>query len=525
MQYGRREIYTDVEEITSENIISVLKQAMIDFLPNAEDCDFLLKYEKGMQKKTRVKKYRVDIDQWCVDNIANEITEFKTSFNWGNPITLVQRGEKDGGTQKETSAIALLNECYEAEKIKQKTQDLARFVEICGIGFTIVDLKTEYEPGDSFFSVNVLDPRFSFIIKSNRYIDRRAMLGVTFRRDIKGNAFFTCFSKDTRYEILNLVKVINGKPKKDKEGKDVTTWEFAERSGEENPLNRIPIIEWIRSYDRMGCFERQISEMDNLNLLVSDFTNDVDQNTQAIWHGNDVDFPKDEQGNEQHPKTNDWMITQTTKDGKTPFVKPLAIDYDYAGMLNQMIYRVNRIKEKCNVPQRNDNSGGSTGIAMSDATGWTNAEIEASMQDQIKEGCKMEEVKVVLAAIQESPDVSPDSPLLSLKYSDITPSISRQKNYELTTKINFFATAVGHGIHGLHALRAMNAFPDVNQVWEDSKDLIEAYQKSIFEKSSQNQAEGGEGEEKPNSDRYEQDESDQIENSPMLDSNRTSTTE
>lgn len=41
----------------------------------------------------------------------------------------------------------------------------------------------------------------------------------------------------------------------------------------------------------MGCFEQQISEMDNLNLLISDFTNDVEQNTQAVWHTNDVDFP------------------------------------------------------------------------------------------------------------------------------------------------------------------------------------------------------------------------------------------
>lgn len=45
----------------------------------------------------------------------------------------------------------------------------------------------------------------------------------------------------------------------------------------------------------MGCFERQISEMDNLNLLISDFTNDVEQNTQAVWHTNDVDFPVEQE--------------------------------------------------------------------------------------------------------------------------------------------------------------------------------------------------------------------------------------
>jgi hypothetical protein len=87
---------------------------------------------------------------------------------------------------------------------------------------------------------------------------------------------------------------------------------------------------------------------------------------------------------------------------------------------------------------------------------------------------------------------------------DIKPSIKRQKNYELTTKVNFFATAVSHGINGLHALNAMNAFEDVNKVWEDSRELIEKYQSSIFDKQ-----------EEPK-DRLDADYSDQIKNSPNL---------
>ena len=98
VQFGRKEIFTDVMEITKENVISVLRQAMIDFMPNQSDCEFLLNYEAGLQSKTREKTYRKDIDCWCVDNIANEITEFKLGFNWGNPITLVQRGVNGFGT-------------------------------------------------------------------------------------------------------------------------------------------------------------------------------------------------------------------------------------------------------------------------------------------------------------------------------------------------------------------------------------------------------------------------------------------
>ena len=53
----------------------------------------------------------------------------------------------------------------------------------------------------------------------------------------------------------------------------------------------IPIIEWERADDRMGVFEREIPEINRLNLMLSDIGNDIDQETQMIWHTNDVEFP------------------------------------------------------------------------------------------------------------------------------------------------------------------------------------------------------------------------------------------
>ena len=497
MQFGRREIFTDALEIDAKNIITVLKDAIAIHEANRTQIDFLLNYDAGYQPIEREKTYRSDIDCECVDNVANEITEFNLGFKWAFPITLVQRGNDKTKSEK----ISLLNDFYETQNIKSKTQNLGRFIEICGVGYTFVDVapKGHISP----FVVESLDPRFAFVVRSSRRIDRKIMLGVVYRQDSEGNRHFTCYTDKLRFEIRNIYEVENGEERKKE------TWEEADRSGERNPLGCVPIVEWIRSHDRMGCFERQISEMDNLNLLISDFTNDVEQNTQAIWHTNDIEFPtekvKDKDGNEieqvKRPQSNDWMQTFTTQDGKTPFIKPLSVDYDYTGMLNNILSRRSLILQKCNVPQRNDNSGGSTGIAMSDATGWSAAESSANKQQNITEDCKMQEVAIVLKAIALFAN---GSELSALSVMDIKPSIKRQKNYELTTKVNFFATAVSHGINGLHALNAMNAFEDVNKVWEDSRELIEKYQSSIFDKQ-----------EEPK-DRLDADYSDQIKNSPNL---------
>lgn len=518
---GRKEIFTDVAEVTSENLIDVLQKAMIAFSAVADECNFLVDYEKGVQPIKRKKQYRSDIDCKCTDNVANEVTDFKLGFQWANPTTLVQRGDKPSEKFDIAEAISQLNEQYDLAGIRKNTQKLGYEVETTALGYVFIDVneRDDWQEGDSYFTHDVLEPNCTFIVKSSRYIDHRPMLGVTFRTDEWGNRYFTCYTNKQRFDVVNLQKIVNGN-----EEKKVNEWKEESRSGEVNPLGMIPIVEYIRSHDRMGCFERQIPEMDNLNLLVSDFSNDVDQNTQAIWHCNDVDFPteiiKAADGTEteqvKKPQTNDWVQTYTSQDGKTPFINSLAIDYDYPGMLNNIITRRALILQKCNVPQRNDNSGGSTGIAMSDATGWSAAETAAAKQQSIMDGCKMQEVKVVLAAIKKHSKLPADSPLRHLKYSDIKPNTNRQKNYELTTKVNFFATAVSHGINGLHALKAMNAFEDVNQVWEDSRELIEKYQQSVFDKDAQNNAVGGDGEQKPNADRLEQDRSDQETNSPNM---------
>lgn len=481
LQYGRKILYTDVSEITYENVIEVLQKNISGHEANATDIDRLIRYDAGEQEKIRIKKYRADIDNWCVDNLANEAVEFWLGFAW-NPITLVQTDELEDARKDVVAGISLLNRGYRAEKIKKKSQQLGRYVEIGAVGYTYISTNEDWHEGESYFNYEVLNPEFTFVIRSSYYIDQRIMLAVTYRKDSKGNRFFTCYSKDRRYEIKNLVEIQNGSIVLDNK----PTWEHDIRSGEENPLGIIPIVEWIRSYDRMGLFERQIPEMDNLNLMVSDFVNDIDQNTQAIFHTNDVEFPKEiiempdgtKKEVEKKPKSGEWLQTFTPREGKTPIVETLGVDYDYPGMLQNIITRRSLILQKMNVPQRNDNSGGSTGVAMSDATGWSAAEMAANKQQNIMEDCKMDEVKVALAAIRNSSFIEPDNPLLKLTISDIQANTNRQKTYELTVKTNAMCALLAKGFDLDDVLTIAPLFSDPNQVSVRSGAGVRKYQEA-----------------------------------------------
>lgn len=497
---GRRKIYTSEPEITRDNIISVLKKAYSAHQINVAEIQYLIDYERGIQPLKREKTKRKDIDIRVCDDIANYIKKFHVGYFWSSPIMLVQRGSRemhDTDAEVDSSGITALNEMLKnGENIGYKDQCMAEFVEICGIGHRLVDIKTDFADDDMFWNsqgqfvgslVNVytLDSRYAFCVYFDG-IGQKKVLGVTFSKR-GGKLFFTCFTDRERYEI-------NG-------------WEI--KSVTTNPLGKIPIVEYERSFDRMGCFERSISEMDSLNIMVSDFTNDVAQRTQEIWWGNDLDFPEDENtGEPTAPKSGQWVLTSSGAD-KNPKIQPLSSTFDNNGTLTAIDRQRNWILQKTNVPIQYDSSGGgSTGVAMDISSGWSDTEVAAMQKQQMVDKGKREELNLILKAISMVPEkILPlDSPIRQVHSMDVDFRYLRKRNLDISTRANALSTLLSHGIDGRHALISADIFPDVEQVWVDSKEGIEAYQRATYLNSANGETES----------RTTQDLSDQIVNSPIL---------
>lgn len=501
MRLGRKQIFTNKKEITKDNLLDVLRKAIPEHNGNSADMDYLINYEAGDVTPIREKVYRKDIANFVPDPIANYIVEFKLGFEWGNPITFVQSDDDDvEDNDVLTKALSLLNQNYRAQRIKTKQQEMARFLEICGVAYTFVDTNMDWQEGDSYFTVDVIDPRWGFVVRSNAYTDKRVVLGVVFWMNDKGEKHYTCFTRSSRFEVENYTIIRE----------------------DMNPLGKIPIIEWIRSYDRQGCFERLIPLIDDVTFTVSSFLDDVQGNTDAIWFGTDIEFEKEivtlEDGTtkevDKKPKNGEWALAYSSKDGKKPELKPLSIDYDYPGILENISSTRNHIWRLAHVPQRNDNSGGSTGVAMDDAAGWTDAEAEACRKQMLSDSSKMEEVAVVLAAVRMSPYINQDNPLMQLRYSDVAPNFKRSKTYDLVSKCNSYATMLSHGFALEDLVANIPLFEDGSQVVARSGEGVRKYQESIWAK--ENAADGGEGESPVNADRLQADLSDQIGNSEAL---------
>lgn len=488
--YGRQTITTPYREITPENVIEVLQSALGKFMENVSDCNFLIDYYYGKQplKRKDEKKVMEWIDFQNVDNVAQEVTDFWTAFSDGIPITLIQRGDVETG---KSEGIAKLNNQYAMTGIDRATNKMAFYKQITGLVYTHVDINNEWEEGEPYIVRNVLDPRCAFVVRSAYYLDKRVMLGVTANMDDDNVRYFTAYSKDYMF-IIKAMKIVNPQTNKDE-------WKYShmDRSGEPNPLKRIPINEWLRTEDRTGVFECKIPSMDNLNLLSSDISNGVQQGIEAFWWTNDVELEKkevtDEDGNvtlvEKKPQPGDWLHTNTLRNGSKPSIQSLTLDYHIADMVSNYLSQRAIVLQQCHVPQRNDNSGSSSGLAMDSASGWADAENIASAQECITKGCQMEELRIALSAIKESPYVDPTDPMLELLPSDIEPSIRRPRNYELLTRVNAFAALISKGASIEDSLAAAPIVPDASQFVARSGEGIRKYQEANVWKSSETKEE------------------------------------
>ena len=482
---GRRKIYTDVAEITKKNVIQVLSKAIPYHEQNKADISYLLNFEKGIQPLIREKVVREEIDIESISNLASEITEFKLGYFWGNPIALVQKSDKNpkgSDAKTDNSAISLLNEMYDAEDKDSKDQELARYIEICGIGYQMIDIKRNVDDGNSVFDLITLNPLYTFIVYSSD-VYHKPILGVTYVTKEDGTSLYTCISKDSVYIIENMYQIINGA----KTSK--LDYDFGNRSGEANPLGEVSIIEFERSYDRMGCFERQISELNALNVLESDLVNDVAQNTQAIWWGNDIKLEEDPTtGEPVGVKGGQWILSQTTGQNNKPDIKPLVLQYDYAGVLENIQTKHDYILERAFVPKQSDPGGGSTTGAMSLSSGWSACEAVAGKEALIVKKSFQERNRLALKAIKKSPDTISGSPLLTLSANDVEIRFIRQKTFDMATKVNSMSTMIQNFVHPRVAMESVDFFPNLAEAVNESVDMMLEYQKGLLKSQTQPQS-------------------------------------
>ena len=252
--YGRKQIITDVEEITSENILKILPTVYNDHQLNVAQIEYLYNYYKGKQPVIqRTKEIRPEICHKIVENWANAIVSFKVGYLCSSPVQYVSG--KSGIDI--TDEIDRLNDIMDSHGKAAVDKDLIEWQMICGTSF-----RSLFADEDDLLIVNSLDPRKAFVIYSND-ITQKPLAGCYVsekRENGKPVRYMTVY---TPTQILTI------------KGKKVV-------ESQENALGMIPIMEYPANNARLSAIEIVIDLLDAINDLDSNRLDGVEQFIQSL---------------------------------------------------------------------------------------------------------------------------------------------------------------------------------------------------------------------------------------------------
>ena len=442
--YGRRVITTDVDEITSENVVDVLRKAMSVHELNRSEIEYLWKYYKGDQPiLTRTKAVRPEICNKIVENRANEIVSFKVGYLCGEPIQYVGRNCEESVTDN----IGALNEYMFLVDKPALDQEVVEWGMICGTAYRMVLDNGAYtaDSDEAPFEMFTLDPRDTFVVYSND-VKRRRMMGVKYNTDEYGFKTYSVYTDNQCFTI---------------EGDKVTAI-APQGLGE-------PIIEYPANNARLGAFEIVLPLLDAINNVESNRMDGIEQFVQAFVKFINCDITK-----EDFEALKDLgAIKVKSVDGQNADVDIVTneLNQQQTQTLKDDAYQA--VLTICGMPNRNGGSSTSdTGSAVLLRDGWSLAESRAKDSELMFKRSEKEVLKLVLKLCDGLAD-------LKLKLKDIDMKFTRRNYDNIQSKSQVLVSMLQQPkVHPLLAFTHCGLFSDP----ESAYTMSNAYYEEQMEK-------------------------------------------
>lgn len=442
--FGRQKILTDVDIITKENVVDVLRNALAVHMKNRSDIEFLYNYYRGDQPIwRRVKDVRPEIINKVMENRANEIVSFKVGYLMGEPIQYVTRSDSEALANQ----VSKLNDYVLSEDKAAKDEELAEWMHICGTAYRMVlpDSTADVEMDEAPFEIYTLDPRNTFVVYHNG-LGEQPVMGVKYVQ-LENETVYSVYTKDMYFEITGTDEIRNAEPQ----------------------YLGIPIIEYPLNTARLGAFEVVLPLLDAINNVDSNRMDGVEQFVQALMLFHNVDIDEEQ-------------FSMLRKDGAIKYkdVDPnfkASIEY-LTAELNQtqtqtlVDHMYNTVLTICGMPNRNGGKSTSdTGSAVILRDGWSAAEARAKKAELM---FKRSEKEFLRKAIRICNDLAD----LSLKMSAIEVRFTRRNYENITAKADVLTKMLSNDkIHPYLAFQHCGLFTDPNVAYKMSMDYYETKQK------------------------------------------------
>ncbi|WP_310604882.1 phage portal protein [Anaerosporobacter sp.] len=454
--FGRKQIFTNVKEISKDNIIKVLGDSIATHWSNRAEIRYLDRYYRGDQPILyMVKKVRPEINNKIVENHALEIVRFMNAQKFGEAIQYINRTKDENITKMVDS----LNDLMSALDKYAHDIELGEWQSICGTAYRFIwiDNSKEYS-----FDLETLNPMNTFVVYSTGN-GKKPLMSVQLVKSEKGKNQYQCYT-NKEYFLIEGSKVIEEKP---------------------NGMFRIPIVEFPNNSRRLSDIEIVSTMLDAINSVQSNRLNGIEQFVQAFMKFVNCEIDED-----------DFLkmcelgaIAIKGHQGVTADVDLISqqLDQEQTQVSKDDLYKNILIIE--GMPSREQNTGGDTGQAVYLRNGWDFAEQRAELIEPIIIRSEKRFLDIVFYILKtKNKDIK-------LDIKDIDVKITRNKTDNMLVKSQALLNYLSAGLNPKIAIASCEAFGDPEKVYMQSKDYLDAKYKTVNmlkeEVQSQSEMNGG----------------------------------
>lgn len=443
--FGRRVIYTDTDNITSENILEVLGKALKVHLLNVSEIEYLLKYYRGNQPiLERTKEYNTEICNQIVENRANEIVAFKVGYLMGEPVQYVARKGEEA-----VDDINLLNDYVFSEDKASKDRELAEWWHVCGTSYRMCLPNPNADEDEAPFTIYTMDPRNTFVVYWSG-LGHKPVMGVNYVKQENGDVIFTCYTKNGIYSCYASAPGVAG------------IMAPTQIRAEINHIyGDIPIVEYPANSSRLGAFEIVLPLLDMINNLASNRMDGVEQFIQAILCLKGTDLTDDE-----FEKVKEYGGLSLPADGDAKY---LTSQLDQSQTQTLVSNEYNTVLTICGMPNRNGGTSTSdNGVAVIYRDGWQAAEARAKDSEGVFKLSEKKFLKILLEIMNTYRGTN-------LRVSQIDIRFTRRNYEDILSKSQVLTTMLANPkIHPILAFEHCGMFVDPERAYSISDEYYKA---------------------------------------------------
>lgn len=451
-KYGRKIAYTDVEEITEQNVVKVVADCIGVFNWNKPIFKYLWDYKNGDQPiRYRQKVVRDDVNNPIVENHAWEIVRFKNGQTNGEPIQCVSTRKDD----KINEAIDRFNDYCRASGKHSKDISSGEWTSATGTGFKAAQ-RTK-KGSEIPFRIAVPTPINTFIIYSRATSE--ALLAVQELKDENGEWYKLCYSDTHEFKIKNgsLMEL-------DNEG----------HKSKLHVFGGIPIVEYPNNQDRVSDIELVIDILDAINNMQSNRMDAIEQFVQS-WV-KFVNCEIDKKTFEEMKMQGALVVKSNNKENKADVdIMTQELNQSEAQVAKDDLW--NNALTISAIPNKQGNTGGDTQGAVELRNGWDFSKQSAKLKDPYTMDSERQLNKVLLNIIRQEKGEN-ECPFGIMDY-EVQINHSPTDNMQVKTQV--LQMLLSSGIHPLVAIKVCGLWGDAEKVYLLSKPYLDKLYQTIDE--------------------------------------------